>query len=92
MLHIKKMEDFIKENSNLSFSYKGDTLPTQDMIDWFSYETNQMSSDMNYLEQDEFLSNQENNFFEEFRDELMDLSYFEMLDVFKKAKEESIYY
>lgn len=32
----------LNENSNLSFSYRGTELPTQEMIDWFDYEFNQV--------------------------------------------------
>ncbi|MFA5366531.1 MAG: hypothetical protein WC333_01215 [Dehalococcoidia bacterium] len=75
--------------SNLSFSYKGTELPTKEMIDWFSYEFNQSDDTMDSLEQDEFSSKQQKEFFEEFHDELMDLSYMEMLDVYNRAKNSS---
>lgn len=72
---------------NLSFSYRGTELPTQEMIDWFDYDFNQEPENMDGLESDMWSSNQEKEFFEEFKDELMDLSYFQMLDVFTKARD-----
>lgn len=88
MKKIKSFKDFkLDENSNLlKFSYRGTELPTQEMIDWFGYETNQSQEHMDSLEQDEFDSILQKNFFEEFSDELMDLSYFEMIDVYNIAK------
>jgi hypothetical protein len=77
----------LNENSNLSFSYRGTELPTQEMIDWFDYEFNQEPENMDNLESDMWSSNQEKNFFEEFKDELIDLSYFQMLDVFIIARD-----
>jgi hypothetical protein len=56
------------------------------MIDWFDYEFNQEPENMDSLESDMWLSNQEKEFFEEFKNELSDLSYFQMLDVFNKAR------
>jgi len=76
----------LNENSNLSFSYRGTELPTQKMIDWFDYEFNQEPENMDDLEYDMWSSYQEKEFFDEFKDELMDLSYFQLLDVFEKAR------
>lgn len=89
--HIYTFKDFkLDENNNLfKFSYRGTELPTQEMIDWFGYETNQNQEHMDSLEQDEFDSRLQNNFFEEFNDELMELSYFQMLDVYNIAKSKS---
>jgi hypothetical protein len=80
------IRQYLNENSNLSFSYRGTELPTQEMIDWFDYEFNQEPENMDDLESDMWSSNQEKEFFEEFKNELMDLSYFQMLDVFTKAR------
>ena len=77
----------LNENTNLSFSYRGTKLPTQEMIDWFDYEFNQEPENMDDLESDMWSSNQEKEFFEEFKDELMNLSYFQMLDVFRIARD-----
>jgi hypothetical protein len=86
--YIDTFKKFIlNENSNLSFSYRGTELPTQEMIDWFDYEFNQEPENMDDLESDMWSSNQEKEFFEEFKNELMDLSYFQMLDVFTKARD-----
>lgn len=68
------IKNFKEFDENLSFSYHGDDLPTKEMIDWFDNNS-------------EF--NQEENFFDRFQDELMDLSYFQMLDVFRLAKARS---
>lgn len=81
------MSKKINENSNLSFSYRGTELPTQEMIDWFDYESNQEPENMDNLESDMWSSNKEKEFFEEFKDELIDLSYFQMLDVFGIARD-----
>ena len=72
--------------SNLSFSYKGTDLPTQEMKEWFDYEYNQPPCNMDDLEQDEFESKLQKDFFDEFRNELMDLSFMQMIDVFNKSK------
>jgi len=69
----EKMKKY-NESSGLEFSYRGTEFPTQDMIDWFNYES-------------DIKSKQENEFFEEFKNELMDMSYFQMLDIFKKARD-----
>lgn len=61
-------------DENLLFSYHVDDLPTKEMIDWFDNNS-------------EF--NQEENFFDRFQDELMDLSYFQMLYVFRISKAKS---
>ncbi len=81
------IREYLNENTNLSFSYRGTELPTQEMIDWFDYEFNQEPENMDDLESDMWSSNQEKEFFEEFKDELMDLSYFQMLDVFRMARD-----
>jgi len=86
---MKRFKEFITEGSGLEFSYRGTEFPTQEMIDWFDYEFNQEPNNMDSLEQDEFESRLEKEFFEEFKSELMDLSYFQMLDVFKLAKDKS---
>lgn len=62
------------------------TLPTQKMIDWFNYEFNQEPEGMDSLESDDWTSNQKKEFFEEFENDLRDLSYFQKLDVFEIAK------
>jgi len=72
--------------NGLEFSYKGTELPTEEMIDWFDYEFNKEPENMDGLESDMWSSDQTNMFFEDFKNELMDLSYFQMLDVFEKAK------
>ena len=71
---------------NLSFAYRGTEFPNQEMIDWFDYSSNQEPSDMNELESDIWHSKLQSSFFEEFSNELMDLSYMEMIDVFDKSK------
>lgn len=81
----------LNENSNLSFSYRGTELPTQEMIDWFDYEFNQEPENMDNLESDIWSSNQEKEFFEEFKEELIDLSYFQMLDVFRIARDKKYF-
>ena len=96
MKKIKVFEQFINENKSdyktnesnykFSFSYKGDDLPTQDMEDWFDNESNQPSDNMDSLEQDEFESILQKDFFEYFHDELIDLTYMEMLDVFDELQ------
>lgn len=62
--------------SNLAFSYKGTEFPTEEMNDWIKHNR--------YPE--EYLFIQEELFFKTFKDELMELSYFQMLDVYDKAK------
>lgn len=69
-----KIKTFNEYNENLTFSYNENDLPTIEMIDWFNNNS-------------EF--NQEENFFGRFQEELMGLSYFQMLDVFKMAKSRS---
>ena len=88
MKHIKKFNE--SENKGTLFAYRGTELPTQEMVDWFDYEFNHEQEDMDDLESDMWSSNQEKEFFEEFKDELIDLSYFQMLDVFRKAKDMSL--
>lgn len=83
------IERVINEGDGLGFRYTGTELPTQEMIDWFNYESNQEPDNMDDLESDMWSSNQEKEFFEEFRNDLMDLSYFQMLDVFKMSKDRS---
>ncbi len=75
--HFKHASDEYKnddERNLLSFSYKGNKLPTEEMINWFN---------------DEERVKMEEYFFDDFHDELMNLSYMEMLDVFKKASEQA---
>ena len=87
---IKSFKSFtLNEKSNLKFSYRGTELPTQEMVDWFDYEFNQEPENMDDLESDIWSSNKEKEFFEDFKDELMDLSYFEMIDVYNIAKSKS---
>jgi len=86
--HIDSFKKFnLNESSNMAFAYRGTEFPTQKMIDWFNYEFNQEPDDMDGLESDMWVSNQRDDFFNEFSDELMELSYFEMLDVFEMARE-----
>jgi len=68
-----KKEDEVERNL-LSFSYKGNKLPTEEMINWFN--------DEDRIKNDE-------HFFDDFHDELIDLSYMEMLDIFKIASEKA---
>jgi len=68
------------------FSYRGTEFPTKEMKDWFDYEYNQEPENMDDLESDIWLSSKQKEFFEEFHDELIDLSYFQMLDVFEQSR------
>lgn len=88
---IKKFDKFINENKSTLFSYRGTELPTEEMIDWFSYDFNQEPGNMDSLEYDEWDSKLEKDFFEEFHNELMDLSYFQMIDIFNKARSKSLF-
>lgn len=74
---IMNWETFNEDNNFLKFSYKGNDLPTQDMITWVDEYYNS-----EYDSTDEI----EMKFFEYFHDELMDLSYMEMIDVFNNSK------
>jgi len=71
---------------NLSFAYRGTEFPNQEMIDWFDYSFNQEPRDMDELESDIWYSELKSSFLEEFSNELIDLSYMEMIDVFDKSK------
>ncbi len=84
---MKTWNQFVNEKSNLSFSYKNNDLPTDDMIEWVqdNYWVDNFDT-MDELEKDEHTSSTEKNFFEYFHDELMDLSYMEMVDIFNKCK------
>lgn len=77
----------LNELNSSILSYKETTLPTQEMKDWFNYEFNQKPENMDNLEYDMWLSNQEKEFFDEFRYELMYLTYLQKLDAFTKSME-----
>lgn len=68
------IKNFKEFDENLSIYYNDSDLPTKEMIDWFNNNS-------------EF--NQEENFFDRFQDELSDLSYLQMLDIFRTAKSKS---
>ena len=72
---IMNWETFNEENNLLKFSYKGTDLPTEDMVNWCNENINS---------NDDIIEKQ---FFNKFHDELIDLSYMEMLNVFNKCKE-----
>ena len=69
------MQMMIKEKDKFKFLYKGEILPTKDMKDWFSYNID------NYNEEELKMK-----FFKRFKNELKELSYFKMLDIFTRAK------
>ena len=77
---LTKKVDVIKE-TNLSFSYKGNSLPTSDMRDWARSKYEDGADKSSDWVMDEF--------YEYFHDELIDLSYFEMIDVLNKSFEYS---
>lgn len=68
------IKNFKEFDENLSSSYNDNDLPTKEMIDWFN---------------DNFEFNQEENFFDRFQEELSDLSYLQMLYIFRIAKSKS---
>jgi hypothetical protein len=72
---------------SVKFSYRGTEYPTQEMIDWFSYSSNKEPEDNDLLESDAWYSKNRDSFFEYFSDELTELSYMEMLDVYEKSRE-----
>lgn len=68
------IKNFKKFDESLSFSYDENDLPTKEMIDWFD-------NNFGFI--------QEEDFFERFQDELLDLSYLQMLNIFRTAKAKS---
>ncbi len=79
ILHFNKFYE-----TYLSFSYKGDKLPNEEMINWYEMETRHIDDSYDDLEIDIEYSKIQKDFFEKFSEELSELSYFEMLDVFIK--------
>lgn len=89
---LDKFKNFnLNENNFLKFSYRGTELPTQKMIDWFDFSFNQPPEDMDDLESDMWSTQNMKDFFDEFSDELSQLSYFEMIDVYEKSRDLSFY-
>lgn len=85
---LDKFKNFnLNENNFLKFSYRGTELPTQKMIDWFDFSFNQPPEDMDDLESDMWSTQNMNDFFDQFSDELSQLSYFEMIDVYEKSRD-----
>ena len=70
---------------SVKFAYRGTELPNQEMIDWFNYSFNKPPDNMDGIESSEWSSKLQDTFFEQFEDELRDLSYMEMLDVLDKS-------
>jgi len=74
----------INENNFLKFRYTGDQYPTSEMCDWVRNETEYMD-DWDELDRDLQMDKIRNDFFDKFQEELTDLSYMEMLDIFYKC-------
>lgn len=72
------------DNNFLKFRYDGNELPTPEMYEWVRNETEYME-DWDELDRDLQMDNVRNDFFDKFQEELRDLSYMEMLDVFYKC-------
>jgi len=78
--------NLIKESDNnfLKFRYTGNEFPTDEMREWVRNETEYMD-EWDELDRDLQMDVVRNNFFDVFHDELSDLSYMEMLDVFNEC-------
>tara|TARA_R110000823_G_scaffold301235_2_gene422141 strand:+ start:81 stop:311 length:231 start_codon:yes stop_codon:yes gene_type:complete len=74
---------------SLKFAYRGTEYPTQEMIDWFDYSFNKEPENNDELESDMWYSENQQSFFDDFSDDLRELSYMEMLDVYKKSRDAS---
>jgi hypothetical protein len=74
---------------SLKFAYRGTELPTKKMIDWFDYSFNKEPETNDELESDMWNSENMQSFFDDFSDELRELSYMEMIDVYQKSKDAS---
>ena len=72
---------------SVKFAYRGTEYPNKEMIEWFDYSFNQEPNDMDELESDMWYAELQTSFFDEFTDELIELSYMEMIDVFNKSKD-----
>jgi hypothetical protein len=75
-----------KFNEKLNNNY-----PTQKMIDWFHFSFNIEPEDLDGLESDMWESERQQSFFDDFSEELKDLSYDEMLDIYLKSFDASLW-
>jgi hypothetical protein len=83
--HIYTFDNFkVNEGSGLEFSYRGTELPTEEMIRWYQQNTQHMDN-WDELDRDPEMDIVKKDFFDTFQDELRDLSYFQMEDVFDKV-------
>ena len=71
---------------SLKFAYRGTEYPTQKMIDWFDYSFNKEPENNDDLESDMLDSENMQSFFDDFSEELRELSYMEMIDVYEESK------
>jgi len=71
---------------SLKFTYRGTEFPNQNMKDWFNYSYNKPDDTMDSLELDIWIDSNRQDFFDDFSDDLCDLSYIEMLDIYELSK------
>ena len=73
------------EDNMLSFGYHGDEFPNEDMKLWMEIELRNTNLEGDELETDMEMSRMRQDFIDNFSEEMRDLSYMEMLDVFEKT-------